>query len=518
MDQKFTANCQRVVCAIERYISAGLANDGIDSDSFAPRTVRTTATSESATMPISGLPIRGTLGTQMTWEPHKTDRWLARQRVMIALEDKGNRTYIAPAVPYRAIVESVKAAYAGLANEIVFDCNLANRLFESVGRKYHEPSELINLKDRIAELIRGTYGKIIMSDLIGVALVDVGYVDSESQQFSAWGQAASCLAEKLASLSARTHHDYSVAVFLNAPLLDRAEPIEIADICLSNAPVTLRLGYATDDLISHASPEKAHTRTINTVITMPIRIGVDEPVDRFLSEYEQAERIAQKAVDILRLVSPDDIGILGVEMIRGDSLTPFIARTWESAYDQELSAFFPKRFMFRSPHGSPLAEHKIDIVQRLTKKHIVDEAISPGWKIAIRRFRDMYERHTPDDPEIILTMAVAFEALYLNDAGDSKHELSYRLALRAARFLRRSIDERAEVFDIVRDLYTFRSRVAHGISMKNLKSKDSKKLDRVLDRCPVYLKETLLAFLEGKGPCASSDKDQCRTWRNVELG
>jgi len=517
MDQKFTVNCERLVRAIASYTSAGLTNDRIDYYCFAPKLARTITTTESATLPNTGLPIRGAFGTQTIWESHKTDKWLASERALVALQDEGDRTYIPPAVPYQSIVEEVKVAYAGLTNEIVSDCNLAKMLFESLGRKYFGPAELVNLAVRIANEIRGTSGKFIISKLIGNALADVGYVDSESQHFSSWSQAASSLAEQLVSLSTRTHHEYTVAVFLNGPLLDKSDPIEIADLSLNSTTMTLRLAHATDHMLSHAGPEKPHIGTINTVITFPIRIGVDEPVDRFQCAYGAAERIAQKVVDILRLVSPDDIGVLGVEMIRGDSLTPFIARTWESTYDQELSAFFPRRFMYRSPYGNPLTEHEIEVVQRLTQRHIMDEAIFPGWGIAVRRFREMYERHTPYDPEIILTMAIAFEALYLNDAGDSKNELTYRLALRAARFLRHTMQERAEVFDIVRNLYNFQSIIAHGGGIEDLNEGKRKKLDQVLARCPALLKETLLALLEGKGPWKQSDKKQDQTWRRIEL-
>jgi hypothetical protein len=129
----------------------------------------------------------------------------------------------------------------------------------------------------------------------------------------------------------------------------------------------------------------------------------------------------------------------------------------------------------------------------------------------------MYERHTPDDPELILAMAVAFEALYLNEADDSKHELSYRLRLRAARFLRGTVQDRQVVFDILRDLYGFRSRVAHGSSIENLKEADSKKLERVLAKCPELLKETLLAVLNGSGPWNQCGDKKIQGWREIEL-
>ena len=248
-----------------------------------------------------------------------------------------------------------------------------------------------------------------------------------------------------------------------------------------------------------------------------MRVGVNEPVEKFLATYLVASRLAQRVVDILRLVSADDIGVLGIEIINGDSMTPTIRKAWENTYQQELSAFYPRRFLFRSPDGSALTEQQIESIQRLAPRYIEQETTVSGWEIAIRRFRDMYERHTPDDPELILAMAIAFEALYLSEAYDSKHELSYRLRLRAARFLRNSVQERECVFTVLRDLYLFRSRVAHGSSIESLKGADRKKLIRVLAECPGLLQETLLAVLNGKGPWNHSDDKQGQEWRKIEL-
>jgi hypothetical protein len=518
MDHRFTDNCVKLCCAIASYIAADLADDGLTYRSFdLPKSALTKVTSDAVTLPTSGLPIRGTAGTEIVWESQRSDRWLAKERAWLALSDKGERTYIPPMVPYQSIVECVKEAYADLADEIVSDSILATRLFESIGYKHHEPAELINLDTRIKEKIRGTYGKLVLSELIGNAAADVGYLDIERGTFTFWSQAGCQLAERLSSLSARTHHEYIISVLLNAPLLDSTEPIDIGILDLYGTTTVLRLEYATDAILSKTAQENPHLGSVNTVITMPMRVGVDEPVEEFLATYQLGGHVAQRVVDILRLVSADDVGVLGVEIVNNDSLTPAIRKTWEITYQQELSAFYPKRFAFRSPTGSAITEQQIEIVKRLTTKHIVQQSIGSGWEIAIRRFRDMYERHTPDDPELILAMAIAFEALYLCEADDSKHELSYRLRLRAARFLRDSVEEREDVFDILRDLYRFRSKVAHGSSIENMKDSDRKKLIRVLTECPDLLKETLLAVLNGKGPWNHSVEKQGQEWRKIEL-
>lgn len=517
MDPRFSDNCAKLCSVISRYIAAELTDDRLTYSFSAPTLARTSVTSDGVALPRTGLPIRGSGGTETFWESHRSDRWLAMERAWLALSDKGDRTYVRPTEPYQSVVESVQAAYADLADEIVSDCVLATRLFESMGYKHFEPAELIDRVKQTADDICSTHGKLIVSKLIGDALADVGYVDSERRTFSGWIRAADHLAERLTSLSARTHHEYTIAVLLNAPLVDSTDPIEIGTLNPHGAPAVLRLGYATDEILNQTSGENPHVQTINTVLTMPMRVGVDEPVENFLKTYLVAAYVAQRVVDILRLISADDIGVLGVEIVGGDSMTPTIRKTWENTYQQGLSAFYPRRFRFCTPTGSALTEQQIEVVRRLATRHIEDETTGRGWEIAVRRFRDMYERHTPDDPELLLAMAVAFEALYLNDVGDSKHELSYRLRLRAARFLRATLPERMEVFDILRDLYDFRSRVAHGTSLENLKDKDRQKLERVLARCPDLLKETLIAVLDGTGPWSRSDGKKAQGWWEIEL-
>jgi hypothetical protein len=520
MDQRFTQSCEKLFRAVADYILSGLTDDEIYYDSVGdkPSCFRTDVIPGAATMPKSGLPIRGTLGTKTAWVYRISEKSRAERRVFTALADKGGKSYVDPSIPYSSVVESVKESYGELASEIILDPALSRRIFESMLHKCYEPAALDEMAATIVGSIQGGYGIVVISNLIGTALANEGYTDKARRRFSGWDKAARYLAEQLTSLSARTHNKYTIAVLLNAPLLDSKDSIDIATLRPESGPVTLRLEHASDEMISRTSRNNAQSGTINSVLAMPIQIGVNESIERYLLAYQFAEFIAQKAVDILRLVSADDIGVLGVELIREDLMTPSIERTWESSYDQQHSAFYPKRFKFTSPTAkSTLSEGEIEAIRRLAERHIMNNSKVPGWDIAMRRFRDVYERYTPDDPEIILAMAVAFEALYLNDI-DSKQELGFRLSLRAARFLRDDTSKRNEVFSLVKGLYDLRSLVAHGCSIEALKGKDRNKLNRVRAECPSLLKETLIAVLEGKGPWSEESKEKrTQAWRNIEL-
>ena len=237
MVQPFSDTCGKLCDAIGTYIAAELTEDRISySYSEPPNVAKTTVTSEVVALPNSGFPIRGTEGTETRWERHRSDKWFARERAWLALSDEGDRAYIPATVPYQTIVQRLQTAYAALAVEIVSDFVLAARLFESMGYKHYEPEDLTNLAPRIVDEIGGRAGRFIMATLIGEALAGVDYVDSARLTFSSWSRAADHLAERLKLLSTRTHHNYTIAVLLNAPLVDSTDAIEIGTLTLMVPP------------------------------------------------------------------------------------------------------------------------------------------------------------------------------------------------------------------------------------------------------------------------------------------
>ena len=86
--------------------------------------------------------------------------------------------------------------------------------------------------------------------------------------------------------------------------------------------------------------------------------------------------------------------------------------------------------------------------------------------MALRRFNLSFERQQPDDQ--IIDLMIAAESLFLSDMGD-KGELSYRLALRAAKFVESSRYKPREVFDLMRVAYGIRSKLVHGGSLNIIK-------------------------------------------------
>jgi hypothetical protein len=66
-----------------------------------------------------------------------------------------------------------------------------------------------------------------------------------------------------------------------------------------------------------------------------------------------------------------------------------------------------------------------------------------------------------DDNQTALDQGIAFEIILMHGAGQFTGEITYRLAVRAARFIGGSQQEQYKNFRLVRELYNLRSKVAH---------------------------------------------------------
>ena len=79
-------------------------------------------------------------------------------------------------------------------------------------------------------------------------------------------------------------------------------------------------------------------------------------------------------------------------------------------------------------------------------------------RTALNRFAYAYERARPEDK--LVDHWIALESLFLGR--DERLELSYKAALRMARFLGSSAGEREEIFRKIKKSYSVRSDIVHG--------------------------------------------------------
>jgi hypothetical protein len=80
-------------------------------------------------------------------------------------------------------------------------------------------------------------------------------------------------------------------------------------------------------------------------------------------------------------------------------------------------------------------------------------------RLAMQRLNRAMRRHLPVDAAIDL--GIALEALFLSDMDEERGEPTFRLRLRAARYLGSTAEERETVYDLVGDLYSARSSAVH---------------------------------------------------------
>jgi hypothetical protein len=80
-------------------------------------------------------------------------------------------------------------------------------------------------------------------------------------------------------------------------------------------------------------------------------------------------------------------------------------------------------------------------------------------RLSMGRLNTAMRRYSPVDAAIDL--GIALESIFLSDLAGDRGELTYRLKLRASKYLGRSLDEKKELFNIFGDLYLARSIAVH---------------------------------------------------------
>lgn len=160
-----------------------------------------------------------------------------------------------------------------------------------------------------------------------------------------------------------------------------------------------------------------------------------------------AGQLVDDAVHALRMTGPNRMGVI-FEFIRPER---FIVEQTAFMLGSGLQPSF-------SGPKYTLQHDQVPIVKAAFEAlHSSQAKSQKGFSLALRRFDSAYARVADDDR--IIDFWVALEALFLSD---TSRELSYRAALRIARFLGDSSDDRKAIFTLAKKSYDARSKVAHG--------------------------------------------------------
>lgn len=252
----------------------------------------------------------------------------------------------------------------------------------------------------------------------------------------------------------------------------------------------------------------------NTMLRIPLSAPVLGTLQDFESLYPLAAELAARALDVLRIVFGEDIGICALTIESKQFGAPTIRQKYHTRFNPAFGPYMPQRVAFPSVPTRVITEQELTESASLLARHVANTDVK-GFGVALSRFRDAWDRHWPVSPERLLDIAIALEALFLNDGEDK--ELKHRLALRVARFLEVPGPNRLQVFRAVRQLYDLRSKVAHGASLEGAPARLAAKLSATMTDAPAILRTAMRRMIEGSGPTGLDGEALVEFWRQIEL-
>ncbi len=90
---------------------------------------------------------------------------------------------------------------------------------------------------------------------------------------------------------------------------------------------------------------------------------------------------------------------------------------------------------------------------------MLSEPTKDAVRLPMQRLSLAMRRLTNVDSAIDL--GIALESIFLNDLQDDRGELTFRLRIRVTRWMEDDVSKRPNLYQLVGDLYTLRSRAAH---------------------------------------------------------
>jgi len=475
--------------------------------------VITRADDNAALMPVSGRAIRGSTGVEVSREQKRLSKERDTANLITDSYNKQEQSFHPEGLNQR--LRDIRDAVAAFGRAVDADLPLSYRLFQPLGYKTWSASQFADHRARID--LESSYF-LELGKRLARSLVAHGFDPASRDQFEGWSAVKEEISQHLQDLRTLDCYEYEVQIFLNGPPADFEGEASLVDLVQGEKIISVGVCYASDQLVSHLVEYEMvpSYEKINTILRYRISLPVEDEEESYLQAYPQASVVGALLLDGLRLLRPgDDIGILALEIVAVDDFAPTIRKTWADRFQTELARFYPRRFDFKPPQSSVLQEEEVTNLRTLVLLLVGKSGRSRSILQARKRLANSIDRYAPDDPEKLIEYAIALESLFLDDS-DSRTELSYRLALRAARLLEEDLESRRSCFQTIRDLYDFRSRIAHGGSLEELKSVKQERLESVLLKCPSIVSKSIRALLE-RGPIAV-DKKPVDYWRELELG
>lgn len=193
---------------------------------------------------------------------------------------------------------------------------------------------------------------------------------------------------------------------------------------------------------------------------------------------EIARATFDEVVSALRLFKP---GIVGFSMIITTPITWFPygggSTNWYGKH------FEPSRFILTEPE---VKEFKALFQEFSQKESLLQD--SSFINLALRRFNYAHERKRPEDK--LIDYMIALETAYIVD---DPGEYGYKIAIRAASLLGKTLHEKEEIFLEIKKAYHLRSKIVHG--SKKVGDKNSISIQDV-SKIEQYVRNSIIEFIK----------------------
>ncbi len=321
---------------------------------------------------------------------------------------------------------------------------------------------------------------------------------------------------------------FVVIALLNGPPIDHEEWVAIAGSWYDR-PFRVILGYPDDTLcgrlMSRVGHDNAlfipdHLGTLNCYVRLEYELPATISSGEMSGANSAAGEYVRRAVDVLRLLHSDDIGIVYLAGMSADeelhdhrALSPPFSEYFPER--PNLMYRTPMRRIFDPPSGEPLTQEKLEQFAHLFDTWGLKDISIAGLPTAMERLRGIYDRYAPEDVARLVDAVTALEALYLPD---TKGELGFRLVTRAAWFLApqaEDISVRVRLARDITDIYEARSSLVHtGKISRKLKTRDRELANRAIR----LLRASLLQFLETQFGRDLATKKLVEQWLLITMG
>lgn len=418
----------------------------------------------------------------------------------------------------RALRDDSVAALDVVIDQLLKDSATAKRLVEHRSLVAVAPEDV---EKYIASLDRAERHSLTVHLLADRFAAAVGAQDSADAEAIEWRAAGQEVARQLAGYAGRPTNGYELLGFLSGPAVPAGTDLRVVSVQDGPTVFDVHLMEATDSAIQRALGRALGTpelppglATANSVVAVRYEIAIGSGQDSAEEKARRALILASLTVDALRLVREDDLGLGFVACFGLDWGALFPPSSMFFGWLPSSAAYETHRTAFSPPSDRRLTAEEATRVQELASLLVSEDV--PGLPVAIARFRDSYERYWPTDPQRLLELSIALEALFLGDSSDNK-ELKWRLSTRCARLVGESLDESLEIAEAVRALYDVRSSIAHGEDLSTLSSGRRSKLKLATSKAPAIVRRSLITLLQGNGP-RGSKKAVTKWWRRFDVG